>query len=71
MNAEEKEQFITDLTNGIASHFLGKVKDLPEDWDGHELRQWMVDTWKREAIWRPMEGKRMKDYRNEVLVRNL
>lgn len=73
MIKEEQLRIAKDLTEGITRTILTKIEkgNLPEEWDGNEIRQWIVDTFKDHAVIRPMTGKRMKDYRNEVIVRNL
>lgn len=44
---------------------------MPGEWNGHELRQLLADAFAQAVDKRVMGGKRMKDYKNEVLVRNL
>lgn len=66
---QEKEQFIRDLTSGVTESLLLSVKRMPEDWDGHELRRLIAARFQRETT--DMPRKRVRDFENEVLVRNL
>ncbi len=78
MNAAEKRRFIRDLIRNVQADILAKVEKMPEDWDGHELRRYVADTFDRSAMTVGRKGpygkpyaKRTRDYRNEVIVRNL
>ena len=48
---------------------LANVDKMPEEWDGIELREYVADKF-TESKAAPSE-RRFRDYRNEVLVRNL
>lgn len=73
MNTEDKKQFITNLMDSLKQSVLERVEKMPEEWDGIELRQFIVDyTEDQVRIHKDMlKGKRLRDYKNEVLVRNL
>jgi hypothetical protein len=72
MTAAEKKRFIRDLIATVQKDVLAKVPAMPEEWDGHELRQYVADKFDgatSHLIFRG--GRRKRDYENEVLVRNL
>lgn len=69
MNAAEKKKFIRSLTNSVRDELVAKVKDMPECWDGHELRLLLSKKFEREVF--PVKGKRLKDFKNEVVTTNL
>lgn len=75
MNKTEKINFIQRITCSIATELIDKVESgaIPEDWDGHELRQLLADKFAHEtsSLLREPRSKRMKDYRNTVIVNNL
>lgn len=71
MKTEDKIQFVNDLLDGIKASILSKVASMPEEWDGHEIRQYIVDRTIEQAVFATMPPKRMRDYRNEVATRNL
>jgi hypothetical protein len=59
-------------------NILARIGDMPEEWDGIEIRQYVADKLRAEAFLspealraRPFWKTRAKDYRNEVIVRNL
>jgi hypothetical protein len=71
LTKQEKEQFIKDFIGRVQESMLERLDDLPEEWDGHELRTWIAEAfnWQRS---RAMEDKsRLKKYKNDVLVNNL
>ena len=78
MNATEKKKFIRELIGNLRERILENVPRMPEEWDGIELRQYVADRFMNSTILTPAElrvrphlRKRARDYRNEVLVRNL
>ncbi len=78
MTKIQKRKFINDLVDCVRSGILDKIDQMPEAWDGIELRQYIADTFAmqcRSLSFRlPMSNAdrmRKRDYENEVLVRNL
>jgi len=70
MNREEQKKFVVALCNLIAEGILVDIEvgNIPENWDGLELRQLISDH----AIPRfSMDKKRLREYKNTVLVNNL
>lgn len=70
MTKAEKKRFIRELTAAVRDNLLKKVDDMPDEWDGHELRLLLAAKFEREARF-DMPRRRKKDFDNEVLVRNL
>ena len=72
MNKEEKKQFIKDLTSSITEEILQKIENdnIPENWDGIELRWYLRDRYEWNASYQ-RKTKREKDYKNEIIVRDL
>lgn len=70
MNTREKETFIYELIISTQAEIMTKVAQMPEDWDGIELRQYIADCFAK-STHKSASKARMKSYRNEVLVRNL
>ena len=72
MNKEEKRRFVTELCNSVASEMDAAVEKVPENWDGIELRELLLDMVReRYASGERLSGKRRREYRNTVLVNNL
>ena len=46
MDIPEKLRFINDLTDNVKMDIIKKVKDMPEDWDGVELRWYIAEMFK-------------------------
>jgi hypothetical protein len=72
MTKREKIEFISDLMESVTNSLKANVEKMPDEWDGHELRQYMADFVTEQVVIRTMlTGKRLKEYKNEVMVRNL
>jgi hypothetical protein len=68
MDKKEKEKFVKDLLNNIKEEVLKKVKYMPENWDGRELRHYITDytTEQIDTRYLPKNTKRYKEYKNVV-----
>lgn len=72
MSQEEKIEFIKKLTDSFQKSLLEKLPRVPENWDGFELRQWIVDSAADQMLCGSgLEGKRKREYKNDVIVNNL
>jgi hypothetical protein len=73
MTKAEKMQFVLDLTESVRNEWQDKLKagNVPESWDGHEIRQWLADKFDQERTHLMGDRKRLNSYRNDVLVNNL
>lgn len=80
MTKAEKRKFLRELTSNVLKDVLAKVDQMPDEWDGIELRRYLADRFEAASIKLPGskfggERKAMRSryraYRNEVLVRNL
>jgi hypothetical protein len=71
MNKEDKRQFIKDISETMKDALLSKVNRMPEEWDGHELRQLFQDYVKEEINWSKMDRNRKKEYDNARRVNNI
>lgn len=67
-----KKGFINDLISNTKKSILSKVKEMPGDWDGIELRQFIADYFEANTvIKRLLYGQRKANYNNTIRVRNL
>ncbi len=78
MNAEQKFAFAAELIDSVKFEILGRIDDMPEDWDGIELRRYIADKFEesvgvlaRGRVRSSGNSNRLRAYHNEVLVRNL
>jgi hypothetical protein len=73
MTADDKRRFINQMTDSIRQTMLDQIPKMPEDWDGHELRELLADIsdYNRSHLMREIKSARVKNYRNEYAVRNL
>jgi len=72
MDKQEKIRFVTHLMLSVKDKVFDAINDekIPEEWDGHELRQYLADKFS-EAAYVRMDAKRKREYTNTVLVNNL
>ncbi|MDD5530915.1 MAG: hypothetical protein PHX21_12930 [bacterium] len=71
MTYEQKKKFINDEIELTRKEILKKVDNMPEEWSGVQLRMYISDYFqgiRMESLHTP---KRMREYKNDVLVNNL
>lgn len=78
MTRDEKLQFIRDLTATVIFDIIAKVDEMPDEWDGIELRRYIADKFEEQVVGSRRgevrgysRDKRLAAYRNECIVRNL
>lgn len=71
MTLQEKESFIRELMAAMEKRMLKCVERMPEDWDGVELRQFIADTARHNAMPQLLKGKRKREYENAKMINNL
>lgn len=73
MTTDEKQRFIEAILEGMKKSILAKVEDMPETWDGTELRRYITDYANDHISTRPLKKstRRYKDYYNDCLIHNL
>ena len=69
MKISEQKQFVRDLVKSVQSEILENTFDMPSDWDGIELRQYIADKFSEQVF--EMSGARKRNYKNAVIVTNL
>ena len=70
MTKGEQSIFMTKHIQDVGTQILKKVKDLPKNWEGLELKQYIADYFQGD-IKRYFTLKRKKDYNNDIVVNNL
>lgn len=71
--AEGKRAFIIELVDSVRDKLLSRVDDMPESWDGHELREIISTRFSNERTMTRINVRsyRAQDYAREVARRNL
>ena len=74
MTTTEKQTFIADLCEAVKRHAMQHAHEMPEDWDGHELRAYLSEKFADAAsislVLREPRTKRAREYRNTLTVAN-
>lgn len=78
MTRDEKENFLNLIIEAVRADIISRVAEMPEEWDGHELRRYIADKFEREngllaqgQVRSNRATKRLAAYRNIVATRNL
>lgn len=72
MDRNERRKFVSDLIENVEQSILARLDDMPDEWNGIELRQYIAESFTaRCQPSRFVPSARKRSYRNEVLVRNL
>jgi hypothetical protein len=71
MTKDEQQHFVNELIGNVAKDIEAHIRagDLPETWDGVELRQYIADKFDHATVYLPIA--RRKKYNNHILVNNL
>jgi len=71
MDIPEKLKFINDLVDSVKMDIVKKVKDMPEEWDGIELRWLIAEKFMGEvgARHKDKRSKRYQDYWNFIITK--
>ena len=65
MTKAEQAEFINDLIDNCRESILSRLDDIPEDWDGAELRLFVRDKF-AEVVWGDYSRGQMAKYRRQV-----
>lgn len=71
MTHSDKEIFIRSLVDRVRDDMITKLSNIPEEWNGIELRTWIADRFKQEDCRNQMSSTQRRAYRNDILTRNL
>jgi hypothetical protein len=71
MKSTEQEAFVREVIDGFRDKINELLPKIPPEWDGHELRQWLSEVLREEYVTLKLDGKRLKAYRADRLVRNI
>ena len=74
MTKIQKKKFVKDLSKCIAQGIINHINAgvIPENWDGHELRQLLADMASHAALgFKRHQPRRYRDFRNTVIINNL
>jgi hypothetical protein len=70
MDKKEKIKFINEIMRGAKRGMMHKVNNIPNDWDGFEIRQFIIDYITDNYRPTKLKNKRLKDYKNKMLITN-
>jgi hypothetical protein len=76
MTKKEKIKFIRELTASVTASIIDKIPDMPDEWDGIELRHYLADKFMAQCMTYSRGSdrsaqRRYREYKNTVLVTNL
>lgn len=68
-DVEHKRRIVTDLCDSVRDIVLTRVPQMPEGWDGLELRQYIAELFERQTF--DMGRGRLRQYREDLVRRGL
>jgi len=72
MTKRDQRRLASDLITALRETVNRRLKKVPEEWDGIELREWISDLAKENMVWKDsMTRGRKMCYRNTRLVKNI
>lgn len=66
MTSEKQRTFVSDLILSVCTKIINT--DIPTEWDGFELRQYIADQFAAQVC--DMNKTRSREYLNTVITRN-
>ena len=78
MTKEDQAKLIDNFMNSMHESFAEKIYDLPENWDGFEIRHWIAEKFDSENLLsknrKPSSSnlrRRRRECENDIIVKNL
>ena len=73
MTKKDQVRFISGLSDAVLSSMIDTINadQVPENWDGHELRMWLKDRFALVVLPGVLTRKQVRDYKNPCLTNNL
>ena len=75
MNKRDQKRFVRELMQTVRQSVFDNIDrgKIPEEWDGHELRQFLRDKFSQSgsSIMQDKGNQRRRNYDNHVLTTNL
>lgn len=71
MKKTEQKRFVKELIANVQKDLLSMLPRVPEDWDGHELRQLIADRFAEASFTLKENKSRYKAYRNARMTQNI
>jgi hypothetical protein len=71
MDKASQTELLEELIDGMKYEMLTRIKNIPDNWDGFEIRQWIVDYAKTHIAWKEMDKSRKRAYNNDITIRNI
>ena len=69
MTIKEKEEFINEICENFKRDVLEKVKKMPVEWTGREIREYLTFKAQENFVWSNYEDKKIKkQVKNEMIT---
>lgn len=70
MKKEDQKTLVEAILANLSNSLMEKLDNLPDNWDGFELRQWIADYYTTRFVM-IMPRYKARGYRNDIRTRNL
>jgi hypothetical protein len=64
MDNKNRARIIRKFLSTLQESLIEKLPQVPEHWNGRELRQWIVDS-ANAQLTEPLSGARLESYQND------
>lgn len=72
MSKKMQVEVIASIMKNLEADLMSKVDKIPDEWNGFEIKQWISDYYTMNYLDKSkLNGKRLKEYTNFILVNNL
>lgn len=64
MTPKDRAAFVTNLCNSVRDQVVSRTPDMPDAWDGHELRELLADLFagERSSVLQDKRNGRYRDF---------
>ena len=69
MTIDQKRNCVEELLNELRSRLMSRLGDVPDEWEGGELRTWIADSARSMCV--VLNAKRTRGYSEDVSSRHL
>ncbi len=73
MTKRDQKRIVREMSDTVRQRMIEAIESgkVPENWDGFELRKWMLDIVREDICYVGMTPSRLKDYHNDRTVASI
>lgn len=71
MEKQEQKRIIEEVVENLRRSMLNKLDNIPERWNGNEIRQFAEYKVKEVVNPKGLKGKKLKEFENDLMINDL